>query len=128
MEAQAISAVSEVTPRKPKQLDFFERYLTVWVFVCMVVGVGLGTIFPGVTRVMGQLEFSKGSHVNIPIAVLIWLMIYPMMLKIDFGGLKGVFAKPKGLLITLIVNWLVKPFSMALLGLVFVRLLYSDWL
>ncbi len=115
-------------PTTPKRLDFFERYLTVWVFVCMIVGVGVGTLFPGVTRALGQLEFGKDSHVNIPIAVLIWLMIYPMMLKIDFGGIKGVFAKPKGLFITLFVNWLVKPFSMALLGYVFVKTIYSGWL
>ena len=115
-------------PAATKRLDFFERYLTVWVFVCMIIGVGVGTIFPGVTRALGQLEFGKESHVNIPIAVLIWLMIYPMMLKIDFGGIKGVFAKPKGLFITLFVNWLVKPFSMALLGYFFVRTIYSGWL
>ncbi|MGE5212127.1 MAG: ACR3 family arsenite efflux transporter [Nitrospirota bacterium] len=115
-------------PRERKRLDFFERYLTVWVFVCMVVGVGLGTVFPGVASAVAQLEFRKGSHVNIPIAVLIWLMIYPMMLKIDFGGIKGVLAKPKGLFITLFVNWLVKPFSMALLGWVFVKVIFAGWL
>jgi ACR3 family arsenite transporter len=112
----------------PKRLDFFERYLTVWVFVCMIVGVGIGQLAPGVTSALSKLEFGKDSHVNIPIAVLIWLMIYPMMLKIDFGGIKGVFAKPKGLFITLFVNWLVKPFSMALLGYVFVKLIYAGWL
>ena len=111
-----------------KRLDFFERYLTVWVFACMILGVGIGTLFPGVTRVLGRLEFGENSHVNIPIAVLIWLMIYPMMLKVDFGGIRGVVAKPKGLLITLFVNWLVKPFSMALLGFLFVRTVYSGWL
>jgi ACR3 family arsenite transporter len=113
---------------EPKRLDFFERYLTVWVFVCMVVGVGIGQLAPGVTSSLSKLEFGKDSHVNAPIAVLIWLMIYPMMLKIDFGGIKGVFAKPKGLFITLFVNWLVKPFSMALLGYIFVRTIYSGWL
>ena len=129
METEAVlPIVTDAMPHERKRLDFFERYLTLWVFVCMVVGVGLGTIFPGVTRAVAQLEFSKGSHVNILIAVLIWLMIYPMMLKIDFGGIKGVFAKPKGLFITLFVNWLVKPFSMALLGFIFVRGLYSGWL
>lgn len=119
---------STTPPAASKRLDFFERYLTVWVFGCMLVGVGIGMIFPGFTRTLGQLEFGKNSHVNIPIAVLIWLMIYPMMLKIDFSGIGGVFAKPKGLFITLFVNWLVKPFSMALLGYVFVKTLYSGWL
>ncbi|MBA2434834.1 MAG: ACR3 family arsenite efflux transporter [Chthoniobacterales bacterium] len=113
---------------EPRRLDFFERYLTVWVFVCMVVGVGVGKLFPGFTRALGRLEFGTDSHVNIPIAVLIWLMIYPMMLKIDFGGIKDVFARPKGLFVTLFVNWLIKPFSMALLGFIFVKVLYSGWL
>ena len=113
---------------KPKRLDFFERYLTLWVFACMILGVGIGKLSPGLTRLLGSYEFGQDSHVNIPIAVLIWLMIYPMMLKIDFLGIRGVLAKPKGLFITLFVNWLVKPFSMALLGYVFVRVLYSRWL
>ena len=127
MNSNATSSASP-PPAEPKRLDFFERYLTVWVFVCMIVGVAAGKLFPGITRALGELEFGKDSHVNIPIAVLIWLMIYPMMLKIDFGGIKSVFAKPKGLFITLFVNWLVKPFSMALLGYVFVRTIYSGWL
>ncbi|MEI6073509.1 MAG: ACR3 family arsenite efflux transporter [Verrucomicrobiae bacterium] len=109
----------------PKRLDFFERYLTVWVFACMVLGLALGKLLPDLTRRIGEFEFGKDSHVNIPIAVLIWLMIYPMMLKIDFGGIRGVFVKPKGLLITLVVNWLVKPFSMALLGWLFITQLFG---
>ena len=112
----------------PKRLDFFERYLTVWVFACMVLGLALGRLLPDLTRRIGELEFGNGSHVNIPIAILIWLMIYPMMLKIDFGGIRGVFVKPKGLFITLFVNWLVKPFSMALLGWMFVTTLFGKTL
>ena len=108
-----------------KRLDFFERYLSVWVLICMVVGVTFGKVLPEVTRQISSLEFGKNSHVNIAIAVLIWLMIYPMMLKIEFGGLKGVARKPKGLLITLFVNWLVKPFSMSLLGWFFIQWLFS---
>jgi len=108
-----------------KRLDFFERYLTVWVFGCMVLGLALGKFLPDWTRRIGELEFGRGSHVNIPIAVLIWLMIYPMMLKIDFGGIRGVFVKPKGLFVTLFVNWLVKPFSMALLGWMFITHLFG---
>ncbi|PAW76453.1 MAG: arsenical-resistance protein [Verrucomicrobia bacterium Tous-C9LFEB] len=111
-----------------KQLDFFERYLSLWVLACMVVGVTLGKLLPDLTRQVSQLEFGESSHVNIAIALLIWLMIYPMMLKIDFGGLKGVAKRPKGLLITLFVNWLVKPFSMALLGWFFVQTVFSFWL
>lgn len=109
-----------------KRLDFFERYLSLWVLSCMVVGVAAGKLLPSLTTTLSSWEFGRGSHVNIPIAVLIWLMIYPMMLKIDFGGLVGVAQRPRGLLITLIVNWLIKPFSMALLGWVFVRVLFSD--
>jgi arsenite transporter len=109
-----------------KRLGFFERYLSLWVLVCMVIGVALGRLLPGVTATLGAMEFARGSHVNIPIAVLIWLMIYPMMLKIDFGALGGVARKPKGLLVTLVVNWLVKPFSMAFLGWLFVRVLWCD--
>ncbi|MEI6278180.1 MAG: ACR3 family arsenite efflux transporter [Verrucomicrobiae bacterium] len=112
----------ETTPRR---LDFFERYLTVWVFACMVLGLALGRLLPDLTRRIGELEFGKDSHVNIPIAALIWLMIYPMMLKIDFGGIRGVLVKPKGLFVTLFVNWLVKPFSMALLGWLFITHLFG---
>jgi ACR3 family arsenite transporter len=109
-----------------KRLDFFERYLSFWVLGCMFVGVGLGQLLPGLTATLSGWEFGHASHVNIPIAVLIWLMIYPMMLKIDFGGLRGVAQRPRGLLVTLFVNWLVKPFTMALLGWLFVRVLFGD--
>ena len=109
-----------------KRLDFFERYLSLWVLACMVVGVALGKSLPGLTATLSSWEFGRDSHVNIPIAVLIWLMIYPMMLKIDFGGLAGVVQRPKGLVITLVVNWLIKPFSMALLGWFFMRVLFGD--
>jgi len=111
-----------------KRLDFFERYLSLWVLACMLVGVSIGKLLPGFTHSLSGLEFGTDSHVNIPIAVLIWLMIYPMMLKIDFGGLAGVVQKPKGLIVTLVVNWLIKPFSMALLGWLFVKVLFSDTL
>ena len=111
-----------------RQLDFFERYLSVWVLFCMVAGIGIGKLLPDLTTRISAWQFGQGSQVNVAIAVLIWLMIYPMMLKIDFGGLKGVFRKPKGLLITLFVNWLVKPFSMALLGWVFMEVIFSSWL
>lgn len=111
-----------------KRLDFFERYLSLWVLACMVVGVALGKLLPGLTATLSGWEFGQDSHVNIPIAVLIWLMVYPMMLKIDFGGLAGVVQRPRGLLVTLVVNWLIKPFSMALLGWFFVRFLFGDLL
>jgi ACR3 family arsenite transporter len=112
----------------PKQLDFFERYLSLWVLACMGVGVTAGKLFPALTSQVSKMEFGSSSHVNIAIAILIWLMIIPMMLKIDFSGIRRVFAKPKGLFITLFVNWLVKPFSMALLGWFFIQALFSHWL
>jgi ACR3 family arsenite transporter len=109
-----------------KRLDFFERYLSLWVLACMVAGVALGKLAPGLTTTVSQWEFGKDSHVNVAIAVLIWLMIYPMMLKIDFGGIQGVFVKPKGLFVTLFVNWIVKPLSMAALGWIFIQGLFSS--
>ncbi len=110
-----------------KRLNFFERYLSVWVLVCMAVGIGLGKLLPGAVTALSRLEFGAGSQVNVPIAVLIWLMIYPMMLKIDFGSLVGVTRRPKGLLVTVFVNWLVKPFSMAFLAWLFFRHVFSPW-
>ncbi len=101
-----------------KRLNFFERYLSVWVAACIVVGILLGKLFPGAVGALSKLEV---SHVNLPIAVLIWLMIYPMMVKIDFGAILKVGDKPKGLFVTLFVNWIVKPFSMAFLGWLFFK-------
>src|ERR1017187_8923560 len=112
----------------PKRLAFFERYLTVWVFLCMVVGVAFGKLAPGFTADLSKVEFVQGSHVNAPIAVLIWLMIYPMMLKMDFTALGGIARKPKGLAVTLFVNWLVKPFSMAFLGWLFMQHIFARWI
>ncbi len=114
--------MSDQAMEKPaKQMNVFEKYLTIWVGLCMVVGVILGKLFPELTKALSAMEFGEGSHINVPIAVLLWLMIYPMMLKIDFTSLLGVGKKPKGLLITLFVNWLGKPFSMALLGWIFFK-------
>src|SRR5512136_1049615 len=122
------SVASAVPLTQPKRLAFFERYLTVWVLGCMVVGVGLGKFAPGLTANLSQLEFGQGSQVNVPIAVLIWLMIYPMMLKVDFTALGGIARKPKGLAVTLVVNWLIKPFSMALLAWVFMQHDFAAWI
>ena len=114
--------------KAPRRLAFFERYLTVWVLLCMVVGVGLGKLLPAATASVSKLEFGQGSQINVPIAVLIWLMIFPMMLKVDFGSILGVTRRPKGLLITLFVNWLVKPFGMAFLGWLFMQQLFAGWI
>jgi len=107
-----------------KRLGVFERYLSVWVAGCMVLGVGLGKALPNLVHVLRGLEFGQGSQINIPIAVLIWMMIYPMMLKIDFASIRRVGQRPRGVFVTLFVNWLVKPFSMAFLGWLFFRHLF----
>jgi ACR3 family arsenite transporter len=112
----------------PKRLNFFERYLSLWVLVCMVVGVAIGKLLPDATAALSRLEFGRGSQVNIPIAILIWLMIFPMMLKIDFGSLGGIARRPKGLLITLFVNWVVKPFGMAFLAWLFLQNIFAAWI
>ncbi|MFZ8198538.1 ACR3 family arsenite efflux transporter [Alteromonas portus] len=105
-------------------MGFFERYLSVWVGLCIIAGVGLGYTLPGVFESIAALEY---AHVNLVVAVLIWLMIYPMMVQIDFGSIKDVGKKPKGLVLTLVVNWLIKPFTMALLGWLFFKGIFADW-
>jgi ACR3 family arsenite transporter len=110
------------------RMNVFERYLSVWVAACMVLGVTIGKLFPALVGAMREMEFGSGSHINVPIAVLIWLMIYPMMLKIDFASIRGVRGRPGGLAVTLVVNWLVKPFSMALLGWLFFRHVFAPWI
>ena len=105
-------------------MGFFERYLSVWVGLCIVAGVGLGYTMPGVFASIAALEY---AHVNLVVAVLIWLMIYPMMVQIDFGSIKDVGKKPKGLVLTLVINWLIKPFTMALLGWLFFKGIFADW-
>ena len=105
-------------------MGFFERYLSVWVALCIVAGVGLGYAMPGVFASIAALEY---AHVNLIVAVLIWLMIYPMMVQIDFGSIKDVGKKPKGIVLTLVINWLIKPFTMALLGWLFFKGIFADW-
>ena len=112
----------------PRRLDFFARYLTLWVALCMAAGVLLGKLAPGVTASLRGLEFGRDSQINLPIALLIWLMIYPMMLRIDFSSILGVRRRPGGILVTLFVNWLVKPFSMALIGWLFFKHLFLPWI
>ena len=110
------------------RLNLFERYLTLWVGLCMVAGVLLGKSAPGLIQALRAMEFGKDSHVNFPMAVLIWLMITPMMMKVDFRAITKVGQHPQGLLVTLFINWVVKPFSMALLAWVFFRFMFSAWI
>jgi ACR3 family arsenite transporter len=109
-------------------MTMFERYLSVWVAVCMVVGVVLGLAAPGLMQALRAFEFGTASQINVPIAILIWLMITPMMMKVDFGAVRNVGRRPRGLFITLFVNWLVKPFSMALIAWLFFRHVFSAWI
>ncbi len=90
-------------------ISFFERYLTVWVALCMLSGILIGKFIPGIPAFLGKLEY---ANVSIPVAVLIWIMIYPMMMKVDFKSVKDIGKNPKGLFVTWITNWLIKPFSM----------------
>ena len=111
------------TPTAP--LSLFERYLSLWVFLCIVLGVALGQIFPGVFQAIGAIEFAQ---VNLPVGVLIWVMVIPMLVKVDFGALGEVRQHVRGIGVTLFVNWLVKPFSMAFLGWLFIRHWFAPYL
>lgn len=106
-------------------LGVFERYLTLWVFLCIVAGTLLGLTVPAAAQTVGALEVAK---VNLPVGVLIWVMIIPMLMKIDFGALHEVRQQKAGMGVTLFVNWMVKPFSMALIGWLFIKVLFADWL
>ena len=108
-----------------KRLSVFERYLTVWVALCILVGIGLGQVFPGAFQGIGRLEVAQ---VNLPVGLLIWVMIIPMLMKIDFGALHQVKSHWKGIGVTLFVNWAVKPFSMALLAWLLIRGVFAPWL
>ncbi|MEY4122812.1 MAG: hypothetical protein RLZZ457_1650 [Pseudomonadota bacterium] len=106
-------------------MNFFERYLTAWVALCIVVGIALGQWQPAFFQAIGQLEYAQ---VNLPVGLLIWVMIIPMLVKVDFKALHEVRQHIKGIGVTLFVNWLVKPFSMAVLGWFFIRYLFAPWL
>lgn len=104
-------------------MGIFKRFLTVWVGLCILVGVVLGNVVPGAFQFFAAMEV---AHVNIPVAILIWVMIYPMMIQVDFSSIKDIGKKPKGLALTLIINWLIKPFTMAALGWLFFRIIFAD--
>jgi len=108
-----------------RPMSGFERYLTLWVFVCIVVGIAAGQLLPGLFQAVGRMEVAR---VNLPVGLLIWVMIIPMLVKVDFGALNEVRRHGRGIGVTLFVNWLVKPFSMALLAWVFVRHLFAPLL
>jgi ACR3 family arsenite transporter len=111
--------------QQEKGLGFFEHYLTVWVIGCIIIGVALGQLFPRLPEFLSRFEYAR---VSIPVAILIWLMIYPMMLKIDFTSIVEATKKPKGLIITCATNWLIKPFTMFIIASFFLRVVFRDWI
>jgi arsenite transporter len=119
------SVIDTVPGRRAAALGTFERYLTLWVALCILAGILLGQFLPGPFQALGRMNFAE---VNIPVAVLIWLMIVPMLLKVDFGALHRVAEQWRGIAVTVGINWLVKPFSMALLGWFFVGWVFRPWL
>lgn len=110
---------------KRKRIGFFERYLTLWVALCIGGGILIGHLAGDSIQILSQLEV---FHVNIPVAILIWMMIYPMMLQVDFSSIKNVGKRPRGLLLTLVVNWLIKPFTMAFFAWIFFSKLYGAYI
>ncbi len=112
-------------PRPSATLGIFERYLTLWVALCIVAGIALGGLAPAPFQLLGALTI---ANVNIPVAVLIWLMIVPMLLRVDFGAIGTVARHWRGIAVTLVINWLIKPFSMALLGWLFIRVVFHRFL
>jgi arsenite transporter len=121
-----MTSTAATPPRPaPAPMSVFERYLTVWVFLCIVAGVAIGQLLPGPVQAVGRMEIAQ---VNLPVGLLIWVMIIPMLLKVDFGALHQVGQHWRGIGVTLFVNWAVKPFSMALLGWIFVRHVFAPYL
>ncbi|WP_319503672.1 ACR3 family arsenite efflux transporter [uncultured Draconibacterium sp.] len=108
-----------------KQIGFFEKYLSLWVAICIAVGIGIGHFAGDSIQVLSNMEIYK---VNIPVAILIWMMIYPMMLQVDFSSIRNVGKRPKGLILTLVVNWLIKPFTMAFFAWIFFSKIYSAFI
>lgn len=117
--------MSEQAQKKAGGLDFFARYLTVWVAICIVVGVAIGQLFPAFPQTLSKFEYAQ---VSIPVAILIWLMIYPMMLKIDFSSIVEATKKPKGLTVTCVTNWLIKPFTMYAIAWFFLKVVFKPFI
>ena len=111
--------------KKSEGIGFFEKYLTLWVLICMAVGIAVGKLLPEVPAFLGKFEYAR---VSIPIAILIWLMIFPMILKVDFQSIKNVGKNPKGLYVTWITNWLIKPFTMYAIALFFFNVVFKNFI
>jgi ACR3 family arsenite transporter len=117
--------MTEVNSPSDESIGFFERYLSIWVALAMVAGIAIGAFAPGL---VGAVAAAEVASINLVVAVLIWAMVYPMMVGVDFGAVAGVARQPKGLFITLVVNWLIKPFSMAVLAVVFFEYIFAPWI
>ena len=119
--SEATAASAELAP--PGGIGVFEKWLSVWVALCIVAGVALGNLVPGLFEMVASWEYAS---VNLAVAVLIWAMVYPMMVAVDFASLSHIGDRPKGLILTLVVNWLIKPFTMAALGVLFFEVVFAD--
>ena len=109
----------------PGGIGFFKKWLSVWVALCIVAGIALGTLIPDVFAFLASLEYAS---VNLVVAVLIWAMVFPMMVNVDFASLRHICDRPKGLALTIVINWLVKPFTMAALGVLFFEYFFAPWI
>ncbi|MEM4397993.1 MAG: arsenical-resistance protein, partial [Candidatus Woesearchaeota archaeon] len=110
---------------KSKGISFFEKYLSLWVLLCIIIGVSIGVFLPIIPNYLSKLEY---ANVSIPVAILIWLMIYPMMLKVDFTSIVKCFTEPKGLIITIITNWIIKPFTMYFFAYIFFTIIFKNFI
>lgn len=122
---EALNLDSEEVIEKKRGLGFFEKYLTLWVIACIIAGVAIGQLIPAIPETLSKFEY---ANVSIPVAILIWLMIYPMMLKIDFSSIIKATKKPKGLIVTCVTNWLIKPFTMYLIAAFFLKIVFIRWI
>ncbi|MCF8000403.1 MAG: ACR3 family arsenite efflux transporter [Halanaerobiales bacterium] len=125
MEGYIVAQEEIKVEDKTKEIGFFEKYLTVWVGICIVAGVVIGRLWPAFPNTLSQWEYAQ---VSIPVAVLIWFMIYPMMVEIDFSSIKEAGKRPKGLTITLVTNWIIKPFTMFFFSWLFLRVIFQPFI
>lgn len=110
---------------KKQGIGFFEKYLTIWVALCIVIGIAVGQWLPVIPQTLSKLEY---ANVSIPVAILIWLMIYPMMLKVDFQSVKNVGKRPRGIIVTCVTNWLIKPFTMFGIAYLFFYIIFKTFI
>lgn len=125
VQADRATAGGRPAAQSGKGLGFFEQYLTLWVALCIVAGIAIGQWWPAFPETLSRFSYYQ---VSIPVAVLIWMMIYPMMVQIDFCSVRRVGKQPKGLMVTLVVNWLIKPFTMFAIAWLFLKVIFARWI